>query len=235
MSRWHEDGNGLDHSDIFDPLCVERSAPMDDREAELTEALCHAATPGPLVVDDEAEGEGAVVASLPDGRALSIERFVALHERTGAALNERIDDRLHDDLAEFEASPAADSASPGQLGHRAQQFVSGQGYHADSRIFAIEPDGHQVVTNEPELLEEQASELGEGDESDVEDGPSTQRAPGGLLAAPPGLATVDAGFAAEGSELDVEHTVDAVRHRVGARVVSTPFFNPKRKTRTPPA
>jgi aminomethyltransferase len=50
-----------------------------------------------------------------------------------------------------------------------------------------------------------------------------------------GLATVDAGFAAEGSELDVEHTVDAVRHRVGARVVSTPFFNPKRKTRTPPA
>jgi hypothetical protein len=28
--------------------------------------------------------------------------------------------------------------------------------------------------------------------------------------------------------------VDAVRHRVGARVVPTPFFNPKRKTQTPP-
>jgi len=50
-----------------------------------------------------------------------------------------------------------------------------------------------------------------------------------------GLATVDAEFAAAGSALQVEHTVDAVRHRVGARVVSTPFFNPKRKTRTPPA
>jgi aminomethyltransferase len=50
-----------------------------------------------------------------------------------------------------------------------------------------------------------------------------------------GLATIDAGFAGVGSVLDVEHTVDAVRHRVGARVVPTPFFNPKRKTRTPPA
>ena len=70
MSRWHENVDGLDHSEIFDPLCVERSAPMDDREAELVETLCHAATPGPLVVDDEAEGEGAVVASLPDGRLI---------------------------------------------------------------------------------------------------------------------------------------------------------------------
>ncbi len=70
MSRWHENVDGLDHSEIFDPLCVERSAPMDDQEAELLEALCHAATPGPLVVDDEAEGEGAVVASLPDGRLI---------------------------------------------------------------------------------------------------------------------------------------------------------------------
>ena len=70
MSRWHENVDGLDHSEIFDPLCVERSAPMNDEEAELAEALCHAATPGPLVVDDEAEGEGAVVASLPDGRLI---------------------------------------------------------------------------------------------------------------------------------------------------------------------
>ena len=50
-----------------------------------------------------------------------------------------------------------------------------------------------------------------------------------------GLATVDATWAATGSRLDVEHTVDVVRHRVGATVVPTPFFNPKRKTLTPPA
>jgi hypothetical protein len=32
----------------------------------------------------------------------------------------------------------------------------------------------------------------------------------------------------------MEVTVEAVRHRVAARVVSTPFFNPPRKTATPP-
>jgi aminomethyltransferase len=49
-----------------------------------------------------------------------------------------------------------------------------------------------------------------------------------------GLATVDASFSGLGSELEVEHTVDAVRHVVRARIVPTPFFNPKRKVATPP-
>jgi hypothetical protein len=31
----------------------------------------------------------------------------------------------------------------------------------------------------------------------------------------------------------VEVTIEAVRHRVGARVVRTPFFNPARKTAMP--
>jgi len=70
MNRWHDNPDGLDHGDIFDPLCVERSAPMDDGEAELIKALCQSATPGPLVIDDEAEGEGAIVATLPDGRMI---------------------------------------------------------------------------------------------------------------------------------------------------------------------
>ena len=50
MNRWHEDPDELNHSGVFDPLCVQRSAPMDDEEAALIEALCQAATPGPLVV-----------------------------------------------------------------------------------------------------------------------------------------------------------------------------------------
>ncbi len=50
-----------------------------------------------------------------------------------------------------------------------------------------------------------------------------------------GLATVDRAHAAAGTTLEVEHTVDAVRHRVGATVTETPFFNPPRKTLTPPA
>jgi aminomethyltransferase len=49
-----------------------------------------------------------------------------------------------------------------------------------------------------------------------------------------GLATVEAASAGPGTELTVEHTVDAVRHRVRATVTPTPFFNPKRKTQTPP-
>jgi aminomethyltransferase len=50
-----------------------------------------------------------------------------------------------------------------------------------------------------------------------------------------GLATIDAEHAAVGSVVEVEHTVDAVRQRVSATVTKTPFFNPARKTKTPPA
>jgi aminomethyltransferase len=49
-----------------------------------------------------------------------------------------------------------------------------------------------------------------------------------------GLATVDAAHGAPGSRIEVEHTVDAVRHFVGATVVEMPLFSPRRKTQTPP-
>lgn len=48
------------------------------------------------------------------------------------------------------------------------------------------------------------------------------------------LATVDRPHDLPGSDLLIELTVEAVRHRVPARVVATPFFNPPRKTATPP-
>jgi len=47
------------------------------------------------------------------------------------------------------------------------------------------------------------------------------------------LATVKRDFARPGTDLEMEMTVEAVRHRVGATVVKMPFFNPKRKTATP--
>ncbi len=47
------------------------------------------------------------------------------------------------------------------------------------------------------------------------------------------LATVSAPYGAESTAVEVEVTVDAVRHRVPARVVKTPFFNPARKTSIP--
>ncbi len=47
------------------------------------------------------------------------------------------------------------------------------------------------------------------------------------------LATVKREYTKPGTQLKFEITVEAVRHRVGAIVVKTPFFNPKRKTATP--
>jgi aminomethyltransferase len=49
------------------------------------------------------------------------------------------------------------------------------------------------------------------------------------------LATIDRPHYQDGTTLDIEVTVDAVRHRVPAKVVKTPFFNPPRKMATPPA
>jgi hypothetical protein len=45
---------------------------------------------------------------------------------------------------------------------------------------------------------------------------------------------VDRPHYAPGSRLQIEVTVEAVRHKVSATVVKTPFFNPPRKTATPP-
>jgi glycine cleavage system T protein (aminomethyltransferase) len=49
------------------------------------------------------------------------------------------------------------------------------------------------------------------------------------------LATIDKPHYTPGTALQIEMTVEAVRHRVTATVVETPFFNPARKTATPPA
>jgi aminomethyltransferase len=49
------------------------------------------------------------------------------------------------------------------------------------------------------------------------------------------LATIDKPYYAVGTPLEIEMTVEAVRHRVSAVVTKTPFFNPPRKTATPPS
>ena len=48
------------------------------------------------------------------------------------------------------------------------------------------------------------------------------------------LATIDAPHFAVGTELRIEVTVEGVRRLARATVVPTPFFNPSRKTATPP-
>ncbi len=86
MSGWQERGDGLDSSLLFDPLCVERSEQVSDEEAAQIEAICQAATPGPMVLDDQAGGEGSMVASLPDGRTIvSLTTHAAYSEAERAA------------------------------------------------------------------------------------------------------------------------------------------------------
>ena len=47
------------------------------------------------------------------------------------------------------------------------------------------------------------------------------------------LATIATEYSKVGTELKMEFTVEAVRHRVGATVAALPFFNPPRKMTTP--
>jgi len=47
------------------------------------------------------------------------------------------------------------------------------------------------------------------------------------------LATLKGEGANPGAQVEIEITVEAVRHLVSARVVKTPFYNPKHKTATP--
>src|SRR5712675_1119788 len=47
------------------------------------------------------------------------------------------------------------------------------------------------------------------------------------------LATLKQDFVRPGTQVEVEITVEAVRHRVSAKVANTPFYNPKHKTATP--
>src|SRR2546421_4785654 len=47
------------------------------------------------------------------------------------------------------------------------------------------------------------------------------------------LSTIKREYTKPGTQVHFEITVEAVRHRVRATVVKTPFFNPKRKTATP--
>jgi len=48
------------------------------------------------------------------------------------------------------------------------------------------------------------------------------------------LATIERPHCIDGTLLNIEVTVEAVRHHVPANVVATPFFNPRRKVATPP-
>ena len=89
---WRLEDGCFSDGDGFDPHLV-RSRPVDDEEADLIEAICQAATPGPLVTDEVANGGGVLVATLPDGRnivSLSTMAGGPARSRTFAAANAQL-------------------------------------------------------------------------------------------------------------------------------------------------
>ncbi len=67
MTYNYENLDRVDDADPFDPFWIERRA-FTDNEAESIKTLCQSATPGPLVADHETDIDGAIVATMPDGR-----------------------------------------------------------------------------------------------------------------------------------------------------------------------
>ncbi|HBO43513.1 MAG TPA: hypothetical protein DD670_06200 [Planctomycetaceae bacterium] len=70
MNSWSDESLRFaeDETLCIDSLLFDRLAPLGERELAAIQELCEAVGPGSLVVDDEASGEGIIVATLPDGR-----------------------------------------------------------------------------------------------------------------------------------------------------------------------
>ena len=70
MHTWDDDCPrfALEELPCSDSVLLDQLLPLGDKEVACIEALCDAAGPGPLLVDDVAGGDGVVVATLPDGR-----------------------------------------------------------------------------------------------------------------------------------------------------------------------
>ena len=89
MDPWNDEW--FDRIGLIDPLRVERSAPVREEEAAWLERICEAATPGPLLVDDAADGSGVVVATLPDGRSIvSLSPEAALDDEEALRANAQL-------------------------------------------------------------------------------------------------------------------------------------------------
>lgn len=118
--------------------------------------------------------------------------FYAIHQATSSELRGNIDDELRTQEVEFEQQvPPTIWGDPARLESASRAFVTGQRYHPESRIFAIDIEGRPEVTNQSRVVD---SERAEGDDSgevesegEGEGGPSAQAT---LLNAPAGLTTV---------------------------------------------
>lgn len=150
----------------------------------------------------------ALAIALITAAALGV-TFLAVSEGTDAELRDRIDEDLATQVTEWEQMTVGqDLSTPEAVERAARRFIAAQGYHSASRVFAIDVAGGDLVTNHPDLLEDEIEreeeddedaehrleerrerhEPGERDEEDEHE-PDDDRGEG-LLAAPEGLSTV---------------------------------------------
>ena len=114
--------------------------------------------------------------------------FIALHERTGSDLQDRLDQDLREQYAEFEQQALrSDVTDPAELQRASKHFIASQRYHPDSRIFLISIKGGTEVTNQRGVVEKQVEhEFGEpGERAEKRDAAKTS-----LFDAPAGIATI---------------------------------------------
>jgi two-component system OmpR family sensor kinase len=143
--------------------------------------------------------------------------FIGLERGTGQDLQQRIDDSLRQDYAEFQ-SGADGITTPAGLERHAKRFINSQGYHPASRIFVIEVAGRREVTNQGQIVrrevEHEQSESGNGEQP--EGGVQT-----GLIDAPLGLAN---GSTEETGRLRIySHPVVADGKKLGVFRVAEPL------------
>ncbi|HJV95571.1 MAG TPA: histidine kinase dimerization/phospho-acceptor domain-containing protein, partial [Albitalea sp.] len=108
--------------------------------------------------------------------------FLAVYRGTSGRLQDRIDEDLTTQAAEWEQLRAAtDLSTPAGLDSAARRFIAAQRYHPTSLVFTVDVGGGTPVSNQPRILEQEREYERERGET---------RSGGGLIDGREGFATV---------------------------------------------
>lgn len=107
--------------------------------------------------------------------------FFAIHQRTGSELQRKIDSDLKEQFGEFQQQSLRGVQTPDELARAAKHFISTQRYHPESRIFLVQVNGRDNVTNQTEVVDREVEiESGESEEGRAEREPSLLDAEAGF-------------------------------------------------------
>jgi signal transduction histidine kinase len=115
--------------------------------------------------------------------------FLAVYRGTGSRLQDRIDEDLATQAAEWDSFRDGRALpTPASVQSAARSYIAGQRYHPASRIFVIDVAGGDPVSNQPRILEreierEREEEREAGEEHDPSSGDGVIDATAGLASA----------------------------------------------------